>query len=287
MLARSASDAFAITSAAVGPSWPIRMSSGPPSRNEKPRSAWSSCIEETPTSITTPSTAATPCAAQISARLENRSSTRVSRPSDSIDQIESAGNGRPVAVDADDPGSRDIEDRAAIAAGAEGGVDIDAAVAGCEHLDRLAAENGDMARRSRAHAPAPGVFQPAKWKLDANGPIAPQISALRRAFPAEKPRARHDCRSLRPASRPLISGWNLLGCHGISSAKEGLGRPQPGSALHHLVTALSVKKALTDWLQRFSRAFLHGSTNPVMRARTHSVKMRAGTRPPRLRARAR
>ena len=46
-----------------------------------------------------------------------------------IDQIEPAGNRRPVAVDADDPGSRDLEDRAAVAAGAEGRVDIDAAVA--------------------------------------------------------------------------------------------------------------------------------------------------------------
>ena len=225
MLARSASEAFATTSAAVGPSWPIRMSSGPPSRNEKPRSAWSSCIEETPTSITTPSTAAAPCAAQTSARLEKRSSTRVSRPSGPVDQIEAAGNRRPVAVDADDPGSRDIEDRAAVAAGAEGGVDIDAAVAGSEHLDRLAAENGDMAWRSRAHAPAPGVFRSVNRKLDANGPIAPQISALRRAFPAKKPLRRRD-RRFSPGLQTLISGRNLLGCHGISSAKEGLGRPQ-------------------------------------------------------------
>jgi hypothetical protein len=79
--------------------------------------------------------------------------------------------------------------------------------------------------------------------MDANGPIAPQIFALRRAFPAKKPRTGTIAASS-PASRPLISGRNLLGCHGISSAKEGLGRPQPGSALHHLVTALSVKKAL-------------------------------------------
>ena len=79
-----------------------------------------------------------------------------------VDQIEPAGNRRPVAVDADDPGSRDSEDRAAVAAGAEGRVDIDAAVPGIEHLDRLAAENGDMAWRSRAHAPSPGVFQSAR-----------------------------------------------------------------------------------------------------------------------------
>jgi hypothetical protein len=80
-------------------------------------------------------------------------------------------------------------------------------------------------------------------KLDANGPIAPQISALRRAFPAKKPRL-DAIAVFGPVPRPLISRRNLLGCHGISSAKEGLGRPQPGSALHHLVTALSVKKAL-------------------------------------------
>ena len=57
MSARSRSDACATTSAALGPSPPMRMSSGPSRRNEKPRSASSSCIEETPRSSTTPSTA--------------------------------------------------------------------------------------------------------------------------------------------------------------------------------------------------------------------------------------
>jgi hypothetical protein len=101
-----------------------------------------------------------------------------------------------------------------------------------------------VARRSRTHAPSPGAHQLVNWKRDANGPIAPQISALRRAFPAERPR-QGTITASGPASRPLISRRNLLGCHGISSAKEGLGRPQTGSALHYLVTALSVKKALT------------------------------------------
>jgi hypothetical protein len=32
---------------------------------------------------------------------------------------------------------------------------------------------------------------------------------------------------------------------GFLSVKRGLGRPQTGSALHHLVTAVSVKKAFT------------------------------------------
>ena len=76
-----------------------------------------------------------------------------------VDQIEAAGNGGTVAVDADDAGSRHREDGAAVAAGPKGGVDIDAAVAGLEHLDRLAAEHGDMARGSRGHPPAPGVFR--------------------------------------------------------------------------------------------------------------------------------
>ncbi len=76
-----------------------------------------------------------------------------------VDQIEAAGNRRPVTVDADDPGSRGFEDGAAIAASAKSGVDIDTAVAGTEHLDRLAAENGNMTRGSRGHAPVSGVFQ--------------------------------------------------------------------------------------------------------------------------------
>jgi hypothetical protein len=53
--------------------------------------------------------------------------------------------------------------------------------------------------------------------------------------------------------QPLISRWNLLGCHRISSVKEGLGRPQTGSALHHSVTALSVKKALMELLNSETR----------------------------------
>jgi hypothetical protein len=50
----------------------------------------------------------------------------------------------------------------------------------------------------------------------------------------------------RPKPQTLTSRRNLVACHGISSVKKGLGRPQTGSALHHLVTSVSVKKALTD-----------------------------------------
>jgi len=60
--------------------------------------------------------------------------------------------------------------------------------------------------------------------MDANGPIAPQISALRRVFPAKKPL--QDAIAIsRPIRPPLFSRRNLLGCHDISNAKEGLGRP--------------------------------------------------------------
>jgi hypothetical protein len=82
-----------------------------------------------------------------------------------------------------------------------------------------------MTGRSRGHAPAFSVFQPRISKLDANGPIAPQIPALCRAFPAKKP-LRGATAVPRPRRQPLFSRRNLLGCHDISSVKEGLGRPQ-------------------------------------------------------------
>jgi len=84
---------------------------------------------------------------------------------------------------------------------------------------------------------------PRRWKLDANGPIAPQMYALRRAFRLEKP-SRHDFRSLAAHIATLSSTWNLLGCHGISSVNRFAAVPKPVPALHHLVTAVSIKKAL-------------------------------------------
>ena len=285
MLARSASDAFATTSAAVGPSWPIRMSSGPPSRNEKPRSAWSSCIEETPTSITTPSTAAAPCAAQTSARLEKRSSTRVSRPSDSLDQIEAAGNRRPVAVDADDPGSRDLEDRAAVAAGAEGRVDIDAAVA-----------RARASRPPRGRARGYGAAQPGScaglWRIPAceretwtrTGPL--RLKSLRFAgLFRPKSRETGTIAVAAPGPRnPSFPDGICWAAMAFRARKRASAVPKPGSALHHLVTAFSVKKALMVG-RGFSR--ISATLKPVMRPAHTRVKMQAGTRPPRLRGRQR
>ena len=72
-----------------------------------------------------------------------------------IDQIEPGRDRGPVAVDADHPCAGEIENGPAIAAGPEGGVEIDAAVAGLEHLDGFAAQHGNMTRGLRIHAQAP------------------------------------------------------------------------------------------------------------------------------------
>jgi hypothetical protein len=88
------------------------------------------------------------------------------------------------------------------------------------------------------------------------------MSTLCRAFPVEKPSFEKPwferpwrgmiADPARPKPQTLISVRNLVGCHGISSVKWGLGRPQTGSALHHLVTAVSVKKALMGLRQSFA-----------------------------------
>src|SRR5450631_940632 len=77
----------------------------------------------------------------------------------SVNQIEPARNGSPVAVDADNAGSSDLEDGPAVTAGPKGGIEINAAVAGAQHLLRLAAKHGNMMRGRRIHAPAPGAVQ--------------------------------------------------------------------------------------------------------------------------------
>ena len=84
----------------------MRMSSGPSSRNEKPRSASSSCIEDTPRSSTTPSTAAWPNFSATRSSAEKRSSTSVSRPPAASHQTGAIRHRALVAVDADDLGVR-------------------------------------------------------------------------------------------------------------------------------------------------------------------------------------
>jgi hypothetical protein len=73
--------------AALGPVRAMRMSSGPSARKEKPRSAWSICIDDTPMSRTTPSTALA-----WASSVENGAWTRRSRP------FEPASSSRPAAI---------------------------------------------------------------------------------------------------------------------------------------------------------------------------------------------
>src|SRR5207302_390142 len=128
-----------------------------------------------------------------------------------VDQIKTAANRRAVAVDADDPGSPHVKDRPAVAPGAKGRVNKNAAVARSEPLDGLTAQHGDMARTGSGHAPAPGVSRRRERNLDADRPMASQISALCRAFPAEKPPPTA-ATIPRPRPRTLIFRRNWLGC---------------------------------------------------------------------------
>jgi hypothetical protein len=73
--------------------------------------------------------------------------------------------------------------------------------------------------------------------------MAPQTLALRRAVPVEIPSQAMIAGPGLP--QILLSRRNLPGCHGISSAKMALAVPTEVAALHNLVTAFSIKKALT------------------------------------------
>jgi len=63
------------------------------------------------------------------------------------DQIGAAGDRALIAIDADHTCARRVQDRARVTAGAEGGIDVDAAVMHREPLDNAAAEHGNMRRR--------------------------------------------------------------------------------------------------------------------------------------------
>src|SRR5207237_6329013 len=98
------------------------------------------------------------------------------------------------------------------------------------------------------------------------------VSNLRASpgFSGQKAANRHDCR-LWPGLAPPHFRTELAG---LPSAKEGLGRPQPGSALHHLVTALSVKKAL---MVGCGFCVFFDTPKSGDAPCTHPVKMKAGT----------
>ncbi len=76
--ASSPSGRSATRSAALGPLRDMRMSKGPSTWNEKPRSPWSSWNDETPRSNTIPSTDVTPIAASAARMSPNGACRRVS-----------------------------------------------------------------------------------------------------------------------------------------------------------------------------------------------------------------
>ena len=155
MAARSRSLARATTSAALGPSPPMRMSSGPSSRKEKPRVGFDR-------------------AASTKRRDRTRRRRRAASPRRAtivfqigetiLDQIEpalrlAATRSAPramrllIAVDADHARTGGRQDRARITAGAERGIDIDAAVAHAEPRRRRGgrARERDGPVRQRQH----------------------------------------------------------------------------------------------------------------------------------------
>ena len=139
---------------------------------------------------------------------------------------------------------------AAVAAGPEGGVDIDAAVARGEQRDRLAAEDGNMTRVGRIHARlrARSVQNCGNWTPTAH--CASNIRGFAGPFRREKPVRRSDCRSrAAPLANPDFPTECCWAAMGFRASNGASAVPKTGSALHHLVTAVSVKKTLMGRLQ--------------------------------------
>jgi hypothetical protein len=90
-----------------------------------------------------------------------------------------------------------------------------------------------------------------------------------RAFPL-KPRANGLADPARPKGQTPVTAWNLLGCHRVYERESGA---KPPLALHHLVTALSVKKALMGWLSFDQRGTRRHRPGVVMRPAHTLTKM--------------
>ncbi len=71
-----------------------------------------------------------------------------------LDQTSAARHGALVAIDADDLGVRGGEDRTAVAAGPEGAVDENAAVANIQKLERRPREHGNVTGQSASDSRA-------------------------------------------------------------------------------------------------------------------------------------
>ena len=100
------------------------MSSGPSERNEKPRSAWSSCGELTPRSKSTPESGASPGVSITDDKAENGDRISVIRSPNETRRGPGGLEGHRVAVEANDAQRRvSLEKRLRMSASADGGVD--------------------------------------------------------------------------------------------------------------------------------------------------------------------
>ncbi len=136
--ARSRPEAAATMSAALGPSSPMRMSSGPSSRNEKPRSGAVE-LHRRDAEIETRRRPPRPGPPAAASRSEKRTLHEGEPAARGVDQIGAERDRRVVAVDAENlRGVVRGKDRTRIAAGPEGAVDIDAAAGGWRGIRPLA-----------------------------------------------------------------------------------------------------------------------------------------------------
>ena len=141
MAARSRALALATMSAALGPCRPMRMSSGPSSRNEKPRAA-SSSLHRRHAEIE--HDAVRRRGAGNGVQIREAVFDEFQPAVRGLDQRRALRDGGLIAVDADHARSGRVQDQARVAAGAERRVDIKSAVMDAEPVDGAAAEHGNM-----------------------------------------------------------------------------------------------------------------------------------------------
>ena len=150
------------------------MSSGPSWRNEKPRSRaielhrGDAKIEHDAVDRLVPGIARDGVEIGKSVFDQGQAAARL------LDQVRAQRDRGLIAVDADHLAVGGRKNGARIAAGTEGAVDIDAAVADIEETDGMAAEHGNVegqsasdsrAAAARHHSRAPGALRAATWEL--------------------------------------------------------------------------------------------------------------------------
>ena len=155
----------------------MRMSSGPSSRNENPRAASSICIEETPTSRTTPSTAVAPCRAAMASRSENTPSASVRRPWARLERC-AGGDSVAIPVDGDHARAGCLQDGARVTAAAESGVEISALATHGEPLDCGGGEYGNVTSQSASDSVAVATHHHSRAPCGGSAAIRVASSAL-------------------------------------------------------------------------------------------------------------